>query len=264
MQGCKEGHLPVNDIRVQWDHQRGEYTCGYSLISSVLQVTFVYGMGPLAWSIIAFRNSLVFHSLDKASLSLLCTLENEQEKMIVMQMCARGLTQDLLKTEPRWQLWATLCQCKHHEALYVASIVGLHNMKAEWLNRNAAYVQNTSLFLHWFPAVVAWTSRWHSNPNVEEIISKDKALESDWNEASLTQLVFFPMVPYLAWAVAYYAKVCWQFQHFDSLKVFHLSHILGLLRMDLVTVLNRHWVIRWQSFADMSYLCKDVHAFVSF
>lgn len=29
------------------------------------QVTFVYGMGPLAWSIIAFRNSLVFHSLDK-------------------------------------------------------------------------------------------------------------------------------------------------------------------------------------------------------
>lgn len=30
-----------------------------------MQVTFVYGMGPLAWSIIAFRNSLVFHSLDK-------------------------------------------------------------------------------------------------------------------------------------------------------------------------------------------------------
>ena len=55
--------------------------------------------------------------------------------------------------------------------------------------------------------MVAWTSRWHSNPNVEEVISKDKALEADWNEASLTQLVFFPMVPYLAWAVAYYAKV---------------------------------------------------------
>ncbi len=55
--------------------------------------------------------------------------------------------------------------------------------------------------------MVAWTSRWHSNPNVEEVISKDKALEADWNEASLTQLVFFTMVPYLAWAVAYYAKV---------------------------------------------------------
>lgn len=26
---------------------------------------FAYATGPLAWSIIAFRNSLVFHSLDK-------------------------------------------------------------------------------------------------------------------------------------------------------------------------------------------------------
>lgn len=88
-------------------------------------------MGPLAWSIIAFRNSLVFHSLDK----------------------------------------------------------------------------NTSLFLHWFPAVVAWTQRWHYDPVTEEVIRGDPELKRDWNIASLTQLVFFPMVPYLAWAVAYYAKV---------------------------------------------------------
>ena len=26
---------------------------------------FAYAAGPLAWSIVAFRNSLVFHSLDK-------------------------------------------------------------------------------------------------------------------------------------------------------------------------------------------------------
>ena len=95
------------------------------------QVTFAYGMGPLAWSIIAFRNSLVFHSLDK----------------------------------------------------------------------------NTSLFLHWFPAVVAWTQRWHYDPVTEDVIRGDAELKRDWNHASLTQLVFFPMVPYLAWAVAYYAKV---------------------------------------------------------
>jgi len=29
------------------------------------QVMFAYSAGPLAWSIVAFRNSLVFHSLDK-------------------------------------------------------------------------------------------------------------------------------------------------------------------------------------------------------
>ena len=31
----------------------------------MLQVTFAYAAGPLAWSVVAFRNSLVFHSLDK-------------------------------------------------------------------------------------------------------------------------------------------------------------------------------------------------------
>ena len=55
--------------------------------------------------------------------------------------------------------------------------------------------------------MVAWTQRWHSDASIEELISKDRVLEADWNKASLTQLVFFPMVPYLAWAVAYYAKV---------------------------------------------------------
>ena len=30
-----------------------------------VQVTFAYAAGPLAWSVVAFRNSLVFHSLDK-------------------------------------------------------------------------------------------------------------------------------------------------------------------------------------------------------
>lgn len=35
--------------------------------SGCTQATFAYGAGPLSWSIIAFRNSLVFHSLDKVS-----------------------------------------------------------------------------------------------------------------------------------------------------------------------------------------------------
>ncbi len=35
------------------------------LPSHETQVMFAYATGPLAWSIVAFRNSLVFHSLDK-------------------------------------------------------------------------------------------------------------------------------------------------------------------------------------------------------
>ena len=35
------------------------------------QVMFAYSAGPLAWSIVAFRNSLVFHSLDKVCLATL-------------------------------------------------------------------------------------------------------------------------------------------------------------------------------------------------
>ena len=34
-------------------------------LAITLQVTFAYATGPLAWSVVAFRNSLVFHSLDK-------------------------------------------------------------------------------------------------------------------------------------------------------------------------------------------------------
>ena len=32
-----------------------------------LQIVFAYASGHLAWSILAFRNSLVFHSLDKVN-----------------------------------------------------------------------------------------------------------------------------------------------------------------------------------------------------
>ena len=38
-----------------------------------MQVTFAFAAGPLAWSVVAFRNSLVFHSLDKVCGSVLVT-----------------------------------------------------------------------------------------------------------------------------------------------------------------------------------------------
>ena len=44
-------------------------------LASVPQATFAFNTGPLTWSILAFRNSLVFHDIDKArTLSLnVCT-----------------------------------------------------------------------------------------------------------------------------------------------------------------------------------------------
>jgi Protein of unknown function (DUF2838) len=46
------------------------HTVSRSTTSAVpAQVMFAYSAGPLAWSIVAFRNSLVFHSLDKVRLA---------------------------------------------------------------------------------------------------------------------------------------------------------------------------------------------------
>ncbi|CAL8464752.1 g4287 [Coccomyxa elongata] len=94
------------------------------------KITFAYASGPLAWSILAFRNSLVFHSLDKI----------------------------------------------------------------------------TSLFLHWFPACVAWTERWHPEVQAREAGKSPEAVNK-WQNATLVQLVLLPCVPYLLWAVLYYTKV---------------------------------------------------------
>lgn len=96
------------------------------------KVTFAYATGPLAWSVIAFRNSLVFHSVDKI----------------------------------------------------------------------------TSLFLHWFPACVAWTERWHPDVHVREHNRKaGTAAMEEWHNASLWDLVVLPMAPYLLWALLYYLKI---------------------------------------------------------
>ena len=72
-----------------------------------------------------------------------------------------------------------------------------------WLLR----VQITSLFLHMYPACVAWTERWHPAPYVKQFTKASPPLKAEWQTATLTELVLFPMVPYLLWAVLYYAKV---------------------------------------------------------
>jgi len=59
----------------------------------MVQVTFAYAAGPLAWSVVAFRNSLVFHSLDKvqhaASPSTVCRLVSCTSHIHVVINCLK-------------------------------------------------------------------------------------------------------------------------------------------------------------------------------
>ena len=68
-------------------------------------------------------------------------------------------------------------------------------------------LQTTSLFLHWFPACVAWTERWHPDVHVREYNKKSTEAMAEWHEATLLDLVVLPMIPYLTWALLYYIKV---------------------------------------------------------
>ena len=68
-------------------------------------------------------------------------------------------------------------------------------------------MQTTSLFLHWFPACVAWTERWHPDIHVREYNKKSAEAMTEWHNASFVELVMWPMIPYLMWALLYYIKV---------------------------------------------------------
>lgn len=68
-------------------------------------------------------------------------------------------------------------------------------------------LQITSLFLHWYPACVVWTERWHPDVHSRENTSKTPEALRKWHEASFLEIALLPMVPYLVWAVLYYIKV---------------------------------------------------------
>lgn len=60
-----------------------------------VQVTFAYAAGPLAWSVVAFRNSLVFHSLDKV-FHLTCAVTHPRLGIVccfVMHACSNCASQ---------------------------------------------------------------------------------------------------------------------------------------------------------------------------
>lgn len=90
----------------------------------LLKMCFSYSLGPLAWSILAFRNSLVFHSVDKIT-SLFLHLFPPCACWAARWYPAPGLG---LEADPQWAaadlmdiavlpmlpylLWATLYYCK--------------------------------------------------------------------------------------------------------------------------------------------------------
>ena len=107
----------------------------FPLNITLSKVTFAFSLGPLLWSILAFRNSLVYHSLDKV----------------------------------------------------------------------------TSLFLHFFPACVAWAHRFHPPDALEASFlgqgEESKGRKDQWETASPWELCLLPMVPYLIWAILYFMKI---------------------------------------------------------
>lgn len=68
-------------------------------------------------------------------------------------------------------------------------------------------MQITSLFLHWFPACVAWTERWHPEIHASHASGKTPEAIKEWDTATVAQLILFPCLPYLLWAILYYIKV---------------------------------------------------------
>jgi hypothetical protein len=65
----------------------------------------------------------------------------------------------------------------------------------------------TSVFLHAFPPLVAWSQRWY--PPDSGHWKGDVVASSDCanKPASIRELILIPWLPYALWAVAYYVKI---------------------------------------------------------
>jgi hypothetical protein len=63
----------------------------------------------------------------------------------------------------------------------------------------------TSVFLHVFPPLVAWCSRWFPPDPHHWKVSKGHACPT--NNASIRDLILIPWLPYALWAVFYYFKI---------------------------------------------------------
>ena len=142
---------------------------------------FAYATGPLAWSIVAFRNSMVFHSLDKVQLPNSPKLNPPplRDPAVALPRSPRGA--ETVRSKPR-----------NHVPIF----------------EEPRAPQMTSLLLHWMPACVVWTLRWYPHRSVRlNFAAKSEDSQADWHHGSTLQLVLIPFLPYLAWAAAYYVKV---------------------------------------------------------
>ena len=70
-------------------------------------------------------------------------------------------------------------------------------------------MQMTSVFLHAFPPLVAWSQRWHPpDPHHWKHGAIDIAAADCANRpASVRELILIPWLPYALWAVFYYFKI---------------------------------------------------------
>lgn len=85
----------------------------------------------------------------------------------------------------------------------------LSSMPAICMSEYSNYyiMQMTSVFLHAFPALVAWAGRWHSGDPHHWKGPQDSACQSEHATATVRELILVPWVPYALWAVAYYLKI---------------------------------------------------------
>lgn len=74
------------------------------------QVMFAYSAGPLAWSIVAFRNSLVFHSLDKVQTAH-CHAMEYQRNPHISAACSVQIARQWCTLASSVAMWRHMCRC---------------------------------------------------------------------------------------------------------------------------------------------------------
>ena len=157
------------------------------------QICFAYNCGPLIWSIVAFRNSLVRTTLDR-------TLEPRSLGRHSPHACKwggpRGPASRHASVPASGQVGdsCTLPPCPL--LLSVLTLQVYHSLD-----------KMTSHFMHWFPAIVSWATRWHPPPPLAAALAASPALRQRWESSGPWELVVLPIFPYLLWAVCYYVKI---------------------------------------------------------
>ena len=187
----------------------------------MLQMVFAQVAGPLTWSIVALRNSLVLHSLDKASCqtfplilktyldsSACCANALFMPSFSIWFSKTQGLclqTSDptpgriaaLLVLQLLYKCLEARCYCKAPDC----------NPTAVKPSQALAMLQITSLFMHISPALVCWAWRWYPDPTKVRFDKMSAEQLKAYNTASWWDIGVLSMGTYMIWVVLYYLKV---------------------------------------------------------